>query len=106
MKNNQIPDLSPSFPPGQAEGREGPERDVHGALSWRGGGRALLLAGAQDPAPAAHLARLRLHAATLHRLPARVGRPLLPQGQSWFRGNSQNSPGVRVKNCLGLIPPQ
>ena len=70
MKNNKIPDLLSTFTPGQAEGRAGPERDVHGSLSWRRGGGGLLLARAQDPAPATHLAGLRLHTATLHCLPA------------------------------------
>lgn len=39
------------------------------------------MAGTQDASPAPNLAGLRLHAATLHRLPSRVRRPQLLEGE-------------------------
>lgn len=40
------------------------------------------MAGTQDASPAPNLAGLRLHTATLYRLPSGVGRPQLSEGES------------------------
>lgn len=68
---------------GEAEGWTGSERDVGHRYS-RGRGGALLLAGAEDAPPAANIAGLRLHPATLHRLPTGVGGPQLSEGNAKF----------------------
>lgn len=70
---------------GKAEGWAGSERDV-GHCYARGRRGAVLLAGAEDAAPAANVAGLRLHAAPLHRLPAGVRLPQLPEGNGEFYG--------------------
>lgn len=70
--------VCPPFP-GQAEGWMRPERDGGPRLPGPRGG-ALFMAGTQNASPAANLAGLRLHAATLHRLPSRVCCPQLPEG--------------------------
>lgn len=63
----------------QAEGWAWSERGVRRRVSRSRGG-ALLVAGAQNAPPAANLAGLWLHAATLHRLPTWVCRPQLAKG--------------------------
>lgn len=65
--------------PGQAEGWARSERHIGRGFSRRRGG-AFFLAGAQDASPAPNVPGLRLHAATFHRLPARVCRPQLSEG--------------------------
>lgn len=50
------------------------------------------MAGPQDASPAPNLAGLRLHAATLHRLPSRVCCPQLPEGE-----------GTPSRMCLSVL---
>lgn len=50
------------------------------------------MAGTQDARPAPNLAGLRLHTATLYRLPSRVGCPQLPEGE-----------GAPPRTCLSVL---